>query len=170
MNEAERFLESRRTQAETAQQVDIVSNEPNSPHRYIQTSESNKKTMPGWFSIQGRIGRKTYFLRMFIIFAAYFALIWLIAFWYGTTLVMALPSGTDMTSIIEAAGTQIALLVGFLSLPFVIMQDTKRLHDLNMSGWNQLCFLIPLFGWLFRLYVFVRRGTSGPNNYGHNPV
>lgn len=166
MNEAERFLESRRKQSEISSEPNAQMRETRFPH----TREASGANVPGWFALQGRIGRKTYFWRMFFISIGIVVAAMLIGLWYGTTLSAVLPTGTDLESLGAAAGSQIGLLVSFLSLPFIVTQDTKRLHDLNMSGWNQLAFLIPLIGWFFRLYVFVRRGTDGPNEYGQQPV
>ena len=171
MNEAERFLDYRRKQSGSAtggphDQMHATC----SPREAPRTRETNENIVPGWFALQGRIGRKTYFWRMVIIFIGIVVAAMLIGIWYGTTLSTVLPTGTDFESLGAAAGSQIGLLVSFLSLPFIVTQDTKRLHDLNMSGWNQLGFLIPLFGWFFRLYVFVRRGTDGPNDYGRQPA
>ena len=166
MNEAERFLESRRKQSEITSEPNAQMRETLSPN----TRNARETNVPGWFALQGRIGRKTYFWRMFFISIGILVAALLIGLWYGTTLATVLPTGTDFESLGTAAGSQIGLLVSFLSLPFIVTQDTKRLHDLNMSGWNQLVFLIPLIGWFFRLYVFVRRGTDGPNEYGQRPV
>ena len=47
-----------------------------------------------------------------------------------------------------------------------IMITTRRLHDLDMSGWYQLINLIPIVGTLFMLYVIFTRGTDGHNQYG----
>jgi uncharacterized membrane protein YhaH (DUF805 family) len=50
----------------------------------------------------------------------------------------------------------------FLTLPFMIAQNTKRCHDLGKSGWWQL---IPFFG----LFLLFENGQSGINQYGANP-
>ena len=47
-----------------------------------------------------------------------------------------------------------------------IMITTRRLHDLDMSGWMQLIFYIPIIGQLFMLYVIFVPGTNGHNTYG----
>jgi uncharacterized membrane protein YhaH (DUF805 family) len=47
-----------------------------------------------------------------------------------------------------------------------IMMSTRRLHDLDMSGWMQLVFYIPIIGQLFMLYVMFVPGTNGHNRYG----
>lgn len=169
MNEAERFLESHRKERESDRSHGIQSPDVHPQYRAPDTNPPRAQ-VPGWFALEGRIRRKTYFWRLICIAAGIFTASLLIGLWYGTTLIGALPAGADFEAIIESAGSQIGVLVMFLSLPFMIPQDTKRLHDLNMSGWNQLIFLIPLLGWIFRLYVLFRRGTIGPNNYGQQPA
>lgn len=169
MNEAERFLESRKKQQESVHFHDNQS--PDTfPQHQAPVSNQQRAQVPGWFALEGRIRRKTYFWRLLCIAVGIIGSSLLVGLWYGTTLIGALPAGADYEAITQSAGSQIGVLVMFLSLPFMIPQDTKRLHDLNMSGWNQLIFLIPLFGWIFRLYVLFRRGTFGPNNYGQQPA
>lgn len=170
MNEAERFLESRRKQPASANEPGPQTGETHFSRGDLSKGVGDEKKVPGWFDLQGRIGRKTYFWRMLFISVGIMVGALLIGLWYGTTIATVLPTSTDFEALGKAAGSQIGLLVSFLSLPFIVTQDTKRLHDLNMSGWNQLFFCIPLIGWLFRLYVFFRRGTNGPNEYGQQPA
>ena len=54
-------------------------------------------------------------------------------------------------------------LVGF----FTIM--TRRLHDLNKSGWFNLVAFVPLIGVFFWLYIFCGKGQVGANKYGEEP-
>ena len=169
MNEAERFLASRRKEHGSGPFRAIQS--PNvAPQHQVHDASQRQTQVPGWFSLEGRIRRKTYFWRLIFIAAGISVASMLIGLWYGTTLIGALPDAADFEIIIQSVSSQIGVLVMFLSLPFVIPQDTKRLHDLNMSGWNQLIFLVPVIGWMFRLYVLFRRGTTGPNNYGQQPA
>ena len=51
-----------------------------------------------------------------------------------------------------------------------VMLAVRRLHDLNLSGWYYLAFLIPVVGVLFSLYVLFAPGTVGPNKYGADPL
>ena len=169
MNEAERFWESRRKQQES-ESFHGVQSPDNHPQHQAHDANQRQAQVPGWFALEGRIRRKTYFWRLLCISVGIIVASLLIGLWYGTTLIGALPAEADYEAITQSAGSQIGVLVMFLSLPFMIPQDTKRLHDLNMTGWSQLMFLIPIFGWIFRLYVLFRRGTTGPNNYGQQPA
>jgi uncharacterized membrane protein YhaH (DUF805 family) len=46
---------------------------------------------------------------------------------------------------------------------------TRRLHDVGKSGWFQLIQLVPLVGPIYLLYLMVKDGDPGPNQYGPNP-
>jgi uncharacterized membrane protein YhaH (DUF805 family) len=46
----------------------------------------------------------------------------------------------------------------------------RRLHDTNRSGWWYLLIFVPLIGAIVLLVWFCTAGTSGPNNYGDDPM
>ena len=46
----------------------------------------------------------------------------------------------------------------------------RRLHDHDKSGWMCLIIFIPIFGGLYLLYLFVTKGTTGPNRFGPDPL
>ena len=169
MTEADRFLDTRRKQAAAAQYALDHPEETYSRQPDADKVTADKRSAPGWFALHGRIGRQTYFLRMLLISICGAVAAWLISLWFGTTLEVSLPDSTDLSFFTAYAGIQIYLLIGFLSQPFMIPQATKRLHDLNMSGWYQLLFCVPLIGLLFILFVAFQPGTAGPNNYGAQP-
>ena len=41
---------------------------------------------------------------------------------------------------------------------------TRRLHDIDKSGWFQLLFLIPLIGWIVLIYWAAQEGKE-PNRF-----
>ena len=46
---------------------------------------------------------------------------------------------------------------------------TRRLHDIDKTGWLQLLWLIPLIGWAVMIYWLVQ--PTGPSNqYGEGPA
>lgn len=51
-----------------------------------------------------------------------------------------------------------------------IALTTRRLHDLDKSGWWQLISLIPLIGGLYLFVLFCMRGTIGANRFGDDPL
>lgn len=82
-----------------------------------------------------------------------------------------------------AAGL-IAILLAVVLLLYVLVHiipnialAVRRFHDINMSGWWYLGFIligmIPLVGVIasiVQIVFFVRRGTMGPNRYGDDPL
>ncbi|WP_067587141.1 DUF805 domain-containing protein [Endozoicomonas ascidiicola] len=46
---------------------------------------------------------------------------------------------------------------------------TRRLHDTGRSGWWQLIYLVPLFGWIVML-VFLLQDSKPDNEYGVRPL
>lgn len=47
---------------------------------------------------------------------------------------------------------------------------TRRIHDLDRSGWWWLLILLPIIGWLILLIWTCTAGTRGPNRYGPDPL
>ena len=46
----------------------------------------------------------------------------------------------------------------------------RRHHDGNRSGWFILLGLIPIIGGLILLFLYISKGTNGPNIYGPDPL
>ena len=68
-------------------------------------------------------------------------------------------------------------LITFIIGLFILAQSAKRLHDLDKSDWYlliRLTALIPRIGWVillaFELYLFLAKGTTGPNRFGPDPL
>lgn len=100
-----------------------------------------------YFSVKGRITRKDFWL-----------------YWIVPALALSLALYA-----LHAGNTTMDLVCVLLIWPAVAV-CTKRLHDLNQSGWWQLVMLIPLAGaiTLFAMCGF-KRGTLGTNEYGEDP-
>ncbi len=45
----------------------------------------------------------------------------------------------------------------------------RRFHDINVTGWAVLVFLIPIVGLLVALYLCWKHGDAGANQYGPAP-
>ena len=43
---------------------------------------------------------------------------------------------------------------------------SRRLHDMNKSGWFQLIWIIPILGWIYLIYLLAQPGDAGDNQYG----
>lgn len=47
-----------------------------------------------------------------------------------------------------------------------IAVGVRRLHDIDKSGWWILAALIPIFGWIYLIYLYVQPGTPRENRFG----
>jgi len=104
-----------------------------------------------FFSVNGRLRRKDYLIRSFLL-AIPAALINLL-----------LQSSMDSGTIV------FGLIISIVITVLMMIQAVKRLHDINMSGWYWLIFLIPIVNVVFGLYVLFKDGTPGYNEYGEDP-
>ncbi len=43
---------------------------------------------------------------------------------------------------------------------------SRRLHDINKSGWLQLLYFIPLIGLLVMIYFLVQKSDASENRFG----
>ncbi len=52
-----------------------------------------------------------------------------------------------------------------------IAVSTRRLHDIDKSGWWQLInYFVPLIGPIIMIFLFSKKGTAGENKYGQDPL
>lgn len=104
-------------------------------------------------SIEGRIGRKGFWLGVAILFAA--------------RCVSALLDG----ALFGSAQSLFSGLLGIAAIWPGIALSAKRWHDRDKSAWWILIQLLPIIGWI---WSFVEngflRGTPGPNRFGPDPL
>ena len=55
-----------------------------------------------------------------------------------------------------------------LILPYIAV-TTRRLHDVDKSGWWQLISVIVIIGWIPLIVWSIKSGTIGPNRFGADP-
>lgn len=108
-------------------------------------------------------------------FWTYFLMIW-IALFVLMYLDSALGLGGSATTYANDKGVGFNMTGGVLTLLFALgvlvpnlAVSVRRLHDVGKSGWMLLVGLIPLFGWLYLLFLYVQPGITGPNAYGPDP-
>ena len=124
----------------------------------------------------GRASRSEYWL---------FQLLNALVLFFALVFILVGIGGTATGDFERAAGSSGAFLFGagllvfWLLISFVpnIAVGVRRFHDHNVSGWWYFGLLvfgcipyIGLLGNLGMLWVLVRGGTWGPNNYGPDPV
>lgn len=111
-----------------------------------------------WFSFQGRIARRTWWLGYFLPILGLSILAFLVDAMLG---LVVLPDGHG----------PVQLIVGVVTLVGGLAGGAKRWHDRDCSGWWQLVLLIPAIGWLWNLVaVGFLRGNPGPNRFGPDPL
>ena len=47
-----------------------------------------------------------------------------------------------------------------------IAAGTRRLHDINRTGWWMLLFLLPVIGWIALIVMHATSGDENENQYG----
>lgn len=115
------------------------------------------KTMEEFFSLQGRLNRGAFFLLVMGVGVI-------------SRGIFNLPSSLQIIAFI--------LLIWILSMLYI-----KRLHDIGMSGWTLLAGYIVFMvimeiddylgagcGIIFNLYLFLKKGDEGENEYGEDPL
>tara|TARA_R110000744_G_scaffold127711_2_gene234657 strand:+ start:324 stop:683 length:360 start_codon:yes stop_codon:yes gene_type:complete len=102
------------------------------------------------FSYSGRANRDE-----FIFYISFFML-------YGNIVLVLNKYYSDHLGVLLLANVILLLAPAICSL------ITRRLHDLNASGWWQLIFLIP-FGLILFFALPFKKGTEGANRYGEQP-
>jgi uncharacterized membrane protein YhaH (DUF805 family) len=102
-----------------------------------------------WFSANGRLPRRAFWLQT--------AIVWLLFY--------------VMWSLLGSHGAPPAVwLVNGLTLAVLMLLCSRRLHDRNYSGWWLLLAAIPVVGamWLVWQTAF-RRGIPQHNRWGEDP-
>ena len=57
-------------------------------------------------------------------------------------------------------------LLGFITWIPGLAVGVRRLHDLGKSGWNLLWVLIPIFGSLYLIFLYIQEGEPNANKWG----
>jgi len=116
--------------------------------------------MNGLFSMQGRLNRAKYFWRTLVIGVSTNIVTFLVGFLLG--------------GIMGEHAEPTALLVGYLlalaGAVVIAFEAVKRLHDLDRPGAHYWLLLIPVYNIYLALVLLFKRGTSGPNRYGDDPL
>lgn len=119
----------------------------NKSYSFFEKKSSNTigNTTYGYWSIKGRIGRTTFFKRIFSIFA----LIILLSIFHKNNF--------------GAVMLFITFIIGYIGLT---IQSIKRLHDLNMSGWWSIANFLPYINVVFFILISILPGNMNENKYG----
>jgi uncharacterized membrane protein YhaH (DUF805 family) len=70
-----------------------------------------------------------------------------------------------------AIGAPVVYAISALALLLpTLAVGVRRLHDTDRTGWWLLIGLVPLVGLIVLIIFFVQKGTTGPNQYGPDPL
>jgi uncharacterized membrane protein YhaH (DUF805 family) len=132
--------------------------------------------------IAGRASRQEFW--MFVLFnvivaAAFFTLFMVVI---GSAALAG--NASDIGAAMAGAGMVTLILLLIPMYVWVVLTGVasfavtiRRFHDLNLSGWVYLPFLVlgvvPLLNfvvWIVLIVVMCLKGTTGPNKYGEDPT
>jgi len=118
------------------------------------------------FSPQGRVNRAKFWLVALGIFVAE---VILLAALGGAGLISSDPDQAFAT--LGPVGGILLFVFGVVTSWISIVVGIKRFHDRNKIGWWMLIIFVPVIGgfWYLIECGFLK-GTSGPNNYGPDPL
>jgi uncharacterized membrane protein YhaH (DUF805 family) len=114
-----------------------------------------RKGLSGYFAFEGRASRSEFW--WFNLFAV--LVIYVIPF----GIYLSVPATS------RVVGIAITVLILGLYLPLLTV-SVRRLHDRNRSGLHYLWVFAPFFGPIMLLIWFCRRGTTGENRFGPDPL
>jgi len=136
------------------------------------------------FSFNGRIGRAQ-FLGGFILTWVTLAVVPVVISAYGGVSLVGfveqfIGAGFDLQRLLAHYSTLlfVMIVVWIIGCWMSWATTVKRWHDLDKSGWwvfwTTIFVGIPYVGWVISLiilvYLFLVRGTIGPNRYGPDPL
>ena len=137
------------------------------------------------FTTQGRLNRLPYNMYSFALLAISFVTIFLMSMLQGVA--------STIEPISALAFGLLAFIVGMAAFIGQVTLTIRRLHDLNLSGWYYLLYIVfsilpavfyneesltmifialvfSLVSLILPLFVIFKRGTAGENKYGKDPL
>ena len=126
------------------------------------------------FDFQGRSSRSEYWWAQLFIVIVFVLLMAFAVSAYSREFEGVYESGIPINFEVQMSVLGLFLLV--IIIPNIAL-SVRRFHDLNQTGWLVLAFWfgarIPMLGilvFLANIIVFIMRGSSGPNDYGDDPL
>ncbi len=119
--------------------------------------DPNSQINPRLFSYKGRIGRLRYFVVTLIL--TLISVVEEIVSGPLDQFFYILTSGAEgMYALYTAIYSGILILAGVVGIFNII----KRLHDIKMSGWWLLLFLVPFVNFIFGIYLLFKKSAYPP--------
>ena len=115
------------------------------------------------FAFRGRATRREYFGMLGAVYALTALLLMSMDSDIGRT------TGNQAHDVVARASLIALLAFSLLSLVIMLAVGVRRVHDHDKPGLILLITLIPVFGWIYSLILFLMPGSEGWNSYGPNP-
>lgn len=120
---------------------------------------AQKETIKEMFlTTQGRLNRKPYILRGLFL--------WILSLVTSGVMDVMTESDSLVMNLLSLVVFVLFIALGVATIMLVI----RRWHDLGKSGWFTLLLFIPLVNLFVALYLWVKKGDEGPNEYGDDPL
>ncbi len=71
---------------------------------------------------------------------------------------------------LEYVSSPVSWILSLATLLPSLAVGSRRLHDMNKSGWLLLIGIIPILGWIYLIYLLAQPGYAGDNQYGSPSV
>ncbi len=124
----------------------------------MQMQEAVKTCFQKYATVQGRASRSEYWFWVLFVVICSLILGVLDGALFGIDPVTHQPNGI------------FRLIFSLATLVPHICVATRRLHDLDKSGWWQLINFIPIVGWIIFIVWAASKGTAGSNRFGADPL
>lgn len=121
-----------------------------------------KVVKDNYANFNGRARRKEYW--MFTLFSFIFSSILMIL---DNFLGLKIGGGEEIAGYSTGSGVLGSIFSLAILIPSIAV-GVRRLHDVGKSGWNYL-WAFTCIGLLYLLYLFIKEGDQGQNEYGADP-
>jgi uncharacterized membrane protein YhaH (DUF805 family) len=108
--------------------------------------------------MEGRLNRQAYIGRILLVYVTL----------YGSALLMH-PMFRASRHTRGSGGLLFLVVLGVCAVAGISFK-ARRLHDLGKSGWYVLLTFVPLVSLALELFLWLKKGTEGPNAYGPDPL
>ena len=130
----------------------------------------------GWFTFSGRMRRREYWWKMFLIVSV---LVGVIVSAITLEFIAKVVYRIEMPAGVKSMLVGIVIVTTIFCNVFAIPVSVRRLHDFDLSGWWYLAFFLPDFipdapirsvaSIALLLILGGIDGTCGPNRFGPDP-
>ena len=145
-----------------------MSNPYSTPESNLQrdlSSAENDSSSP--FSASGRFSRYSFLAWNFVLNVVLTIIVLVIMLVAGAaTNLLTMTDPNEILAFYASGLGLVIVAIALVALVVSIIFFIRRLHDINMSGWWSLLGIIPFVNLIFGIFVLVKKGAEGGNNFG----